>query len=288
MLGADSLVVGARSGAAPEEAALGTWSPVAWIGPGPVRGRFPTEAPVQPGGALRGGGGGGGSPVSSARPQPTGRHRAELRGFGASPLPSPLPSPPGVALLSGARAEGTVPGSNVLCFSLEEITSETEDLCGKPDDEVRDSAQDLDAKDPPEPRSEVWGRTVLGRASPGPLSAVAPGQPGSGAWQQEGESQGSPGGPRPASCPTAPAPSACLVPNGRLGPVALGSLQLGALWAWGASGRPCRAPLGRGLGWGWACRAPGSASPRQWARVRSAAVKVTSDVISSGLSGLRG
>ncbi|XP_009430710.1 receptor-interacting serine/threonine-protein kinase 4 isoform X2 [Pan troglodytes] len=36
-----------------------------------------------------------------------------------------------------------------------EITSETEDLCEKPDDEVKETAHDLDVKSPPEPRSEV-------------------------------------------------------------------------------------------------------------------------------------
>ncbi|XP_011371178.1 receptor-interacting serine/threonine-protein kinase 4 [Pteropus vampyrus] len=44
--------------------------------------------------------------------------------------------------------------------SFQEITSETEDLCDKPDDEVKDMTQDLDVKDPPEPRSEVRGPAV--------------------------------------------------------------------------------------------------------------------------------
>uniref|UniRef100_G3RHD0 Receptor interacting serine/threonine kinase 4 n=1 Tax=Gorilla gorilla gorilla TaxID=9595 RepID=G3RHD0_GORGO len=39
--------------------------------------------------------------------------------------------------------------------SPQEITSETEDLCEKPDDEVKETAHDLDVKSPPEPRSEV-------------------------------------------------------------------------------------------------------------------------------------
>ncbi|XP_006916831.1 receptor-interacting serine/threonine-protein kinase 4 [Pteropus alecto] len=48
--------------------------------------------------------------------------------------------------------------------SFQEITSETEDLCDKPDDEVKDMTQDLDVKDPPEPRSEAVS-TPLKRAS---------------------------------------------------------------------------------------------------------------------------
>ncbi|EHH16955.1 hypothetical protein EGK_13221, partial [Macaca mulatta] len=39
--------------------------------------------------------------------------------------------------------------------SPQEITSETEDLCEKPDDEVKETTHDLDVKSPPEPRSEV-------------------------------------------------------------------------------------------------------------------------------------
>ncbi|XP_037597993.1 receptor-interacting serine/threonine-protein kinase 4 isoform X2 [Cebus imitator] len=39
--------------------------------------------------------------------------------------------------------------------TFQEITSETEDLCEKPDDEVKETAHDLDVKSPPEPRSEV-------------------------------------------------------------------------------------------------------------------------------------
>ncbi|XP_036074470.1 receptor-interacting serine/threonine-protein kinase 4 [Rousettus aegyptiacus] len=49
--------------------------------------------------------------------------------------------------------------------SFQEITSETEDLCDKPDDEVKDAAQDLDVRDPAEPRSEAPVSTPLKRAS---------------------------------------------------------------------------------------------------------------------------
>ncbi|XP_062968993.1 receptor-interacting serine/threonine-protein kinase 4 [Cynocephalus volans] len=50
--------------------------------------------------------------------------------------------------------------------TFQEITSETEDLCEKPDDEVRETAQDLDVTRPPEPKSEVVPvSTRLKRAS---------------------------------------------------------------------------------------------------------------------------
>lgn len=51
-------------------------------------------------------------------------------------------------------------------FSPKEITSETEDLCDKPDDAVKDTAQDLGVEGGPEPRSEVQARgpRVLGWA----------------------------------------------------------------------------------------------------------------------------
>ncbi|XP_006870917.1 PREDICTED: receptor-interacting serine/threonine-protein kinase 4 [Chrysochloris asiatica] len=50
--------------------------------------------------------------------------------------------------------------------TFQEITSETEDLCEKPDDEVKETAQDLDAKRPPEAKSEVMpASTPLKRAS---------------------------------------------------------------------------------------------------------------------------
>ncbi|XP_014303577.1 LOW QUALITY PROTEIN: receptor-interacting serine/threonine-protein kinase 4, partial [Myotis lucifugus] len=39
--------------------------------------------------------------------------------------------------------------------TFQEITSETEDLCEKPDDEVKEATQDLDVKDPPEPKTEA-------------------------------------------------------------------------------------------------------------------------------------
>lgn len=66
-------------------------------------------------------------------------------------------------------------------FSPKEITSETEDLCDKPDDEVKDTTQDLDVKDPPEPKTEVWGPpgvlcAALGTSFPtqGLISANSP------------------------------------------------------------------------------------------------------------------
>lgn len=40
-------------------------------------------------------------------------------------------------------------------FSPKEITCETEDLCEKPDSDVKETAQDLDTKQPPEPKSPV-------------------------------------------------------------------------------------------------------------------------------------
>ncbi|XP_007945474.1 receptor-interacting serine/threonine-protein kinase 4 [Orycteropus afer afer] len=50
--------------------------------------------------------------------------------------------------------------------TFQEITSETEDLCEKPDDEVKETTQDLDVKSPPEPKSEVVPvSTPLKRAS---------------------------------------------------------------------------------------------------------------------------
>ncbi|XP_037380813.1 receptor-interacting serine/threonine-protein kinase 4 [Talpa occidentalis] len=48
--------------------------------------------------------------------------------------------------------------------TFQEITSETEDLCEKPDEEVRE-AQEPDARSPPEPRSEAPVSTPLKRAS---------------------------------------------------------------------------------------------------------------------------
>ncbi|KAM7133499.1 receptor-interacting serine/threonine-protein kinase 4 [Molossus nigricans] len=49
--------------------------------------------------------------------------------------------------------------------TFQEITSETEDLCDKPDDEVKETTQDLDVKDPPEPKTEAPVSTPLKRAS---------------------------------------------------------------------------------------------------------------------------
>nr|XP_019601338.1 PREDICTED: receptor-interacting serine/threonine-protein kinase 4 [Rhinolophus sinicus] len=49
--------------------------------------------------------------------------------------------------------------------TFQEITSETEDLCDKPDDEVKETTQDLDEKDRPEPKSEAPVSTPLKRAS---------------------------------------------------------------------------------------------------------------------------
>ncbi|XP_014446346.1 receptor-interacting serine/threonine-protein kinase 4 [Tupaia chinensis] len=50
--------------------------------------------------------------------------------------------------------------------TFQEITSETEDLCEKPEDEVKETTHDLDEKSPPEPRSEaVPVSTRLKRAS---------------------------------------------------------------------------------------------------------------------------
>ncbi|XP_015424348.1 PREDICTED: receptor-interacting serine/threonine-protein kinase 4, partial [Myotis davidii] len=49
--------------------------------------------------------------------------------------------------------------------TFQEITSETEDLCEKPDEEVKEATQDLDVKDPPEPKTEAPVSTPLKRAS---------------------------------------------------------------------------------------------------------------------------
>ncbi|XP_016076448.1 PREDICTED: receptor-interacting serine/threonine-protein kinase 4 [Miniopterus natalensis] len=49
--------------------------------------------------------------------------------------------------------------------TFQEITSETEDLCDKPDDEVKETTPDLDVKDPPEPKTEAPVSTPLKRAS---------------------------------------------------------------------------------------------------------------------------
>nr|XP_020140347.1 receptor-interacting serine/threonine-protein kinase 4 [Microcebus murinus] len=50
--------------------------------------------------------------------------------------------------------------------TFQEITSETEDLCEKPDDEVKETAQEADVKSPPDPRGEPMPvSTRLKRAS---------------------------------------------------------------------------------------------------------------------------
>lgn len=65
--------------------------------------------------------------------------------------------PARVALVSrecGSHCPSDMPFS---VFSPKEITSETEDLCEKPDGDVKETAQDLDAKQPLEPKSPVMG-----------------------------------------------------------------------------------------------------------------------------------
>ena len=42
-------------------------------------------------------------------------------------------------------------------FSSKEITSETEDLCEKPDEEVKETTHDPDVRDPPDAEAEVMG-----------------------------------------------------------------------------------------------------------------------------------
>uniref|UniRef100_A0A8C0Z620 Protein kinase domain-containing protein n=1 Tax=Canis lupus familiaris TaxID=9615 RepID=A0A8C0Z620_CANLF len=49
--------------------------------------------------------------------------------------------------------------------TFQEITCETEDLCEKPDSDVKETAQDLDTKQPPEPKSPKPVCTPLKRAS---------------------------------------------------------------------------------------------------------------------------
>lgn len=63
------------------------------------------------------------------------------------------------SFLEGARSYGGHCPSDepFFVFSPKEITSETEDLCEKPDEEVKEATQDLDVKDPPEPKTEVRG-----------------------------------------------------------------------------------------------------------------------------------
>lgn len=89
-------------------------------------------------------------------------------------MPRPL-SPAEVARVSGVCAQ-VIRVTRPFVFPKKEITSETEDLCNKPDDEVKEAAQDLDVKEPPEPRSEVQG----------------PGRPG--IWGPRGSSHPWPGG----------------------------------------------------------------------------------------------
>lgn len=52
--------------------------------------------------------------------------------------------------------------THLFVFSSKEITSETEDLCEKPDEEVKETTQDPDVREPPEAEAEVMG------ALPGP------------------------------------------------------------------------------------------------------------------------
>ncbi|XP_022408655.1 receptor-interacting serine/threonine-protein kinase 4 isoform X2 [Delphinapterus leucas] len=49
--------------------------------------------------------------------------------------------------------------------SFQEITSETEDLCEKPDDEVKETTPDVDVRNPPEAEAEAPVATPLKRAS---------------------------------------------------------------------------------------------------------------------------
>lgn len=49
--------------------------------------------------------------------------------------------------------------------SFQEITSETEDLCEKPDEEVKETTQDPDVRDPPDAEAEAPVPTPLKRAS---------------------------------------------------------------------------------------------------------------------------
>uniref|UniRef100_A0A452EBQ2 Receptor-interacting serine/threonine-protein kinase 4 n=1 Tax=Capra hircus TaxID=9925 RepID=A0A452EBQ2_CAPHI len=78
-----------------------------------------------------------------------------------------LPWAPG-ALLPDTHA--VVPGDGVdvthlFVFSSKEITSETEDLCEKPDEEVKETTQDPDVREPPEAEAEAPVPTPLKRAS---------------------------------------------------------------------------------------------------------------------------
>lgn len=113
-----------------------------------------------------------------------------------------------VARSYGGHCPGDKP---FFVFSPKEITSETEDLCEKPDDEVKEATQDLDVKDPPEPKTEVrdsrgglcaaWGLTfptqgLLSTNSPaslGPRALVLrlglPGSPTHLSWSRESRAQ---------------------------------------------------------------------------------------------------
>lgn len=133
----------------------------------------------------------------------------------------------------------------VLLSPQKEITCETEDLCEKPDGDVKETAQDLDAKQPLEPKSPVTATflDVISRgllsflqaplpARTGPSGHLARGALSQASWprarepalgshmqEQEGRSHGRPGDPGCLSCPTA-----CrlhlrsVVQNGQCGP----------------------------------------------------------------------
>lgn len=65
-------------------------------------------------------------------------------------------------------------GHAICVFSPKEITSETEDLCEKPDEEMKEPTQELSGKSPAEPKSEVRKVDLLLVASMIEFSKIAP------------------------------------------------------------------------------------------------------------------
>ncbi|ELR58326.1 Receptor-interacting serine/threonine-protein kinase 4, partial [Bos mutus] len=65
----------------------------------------------------------------------------------------------------GVLGSDTVVLTHPFVFSSKEITSETEDLCEKPDEEVKETTQDPDVRDPPDAEAEAPVPTPLKRAS---------------------------------------------------------------------------------------------------------------------------
>lgn len=200
-----------------------------------------------------------------------GKPRCQPAPWGAAPQLLPLLSPPEVARLR--RECGSHCPSDMPCFvfSPQEITCETEDLCEKPDGDVKEMARDLDAKQPLEPKSQVTA-TFLDVVSRGPLSSLqvplsldrplgslsqasrpCARELAVGSYvQEEGGSRGWPGGPGCLSCLAAPCPHLLsVVQDGQRGPTLdVGGPLVRCSLSWGTEGP--RGPWwgrGRGLCW---------------------------------------